>query len=77
MIKSLKSQLAAGGSKKIAFVLGRGKNYQYLNQMNEKHGLVKTLWPLPHPRWVMQYRLKKLDIYIQEYITKLHQALEK
>ena len=77
MIKSLKSQLAAGGSKKIAFVLGHGKNYQYLNQMNEKHGLVKTLWPLPHPRWVMQYRLKKLDIYIQEYITKLHQALEK
>ena len=77
MLKSLKTQLAAGGSKKIAFVLGQGKNYKYLNQLNEKYGLVETLVPLPHPRWVMQYRLKKLDFFIQEYITKLGESVMK
>ena len=51
----------------VAFCLGMGKNYKYLNKLNEKEGFFKEIIPLPHPRWVMQYRLKRKEEFILAY----------
>lgn len=71
MINNLKKQLAFGCSNEKAFVLGRGKNFKYMQGLNERTGLFDTLVELPHPRWVMQYRLKRMEEFLQEYIEKL------
>ena len=71
MVNNLKKQLSFGCSSKKAFVLGRGKNFQYMQRLNEDNRLFDTLVELPHPRWVMQYRLKRIDEFLSEYITKL------
>jgi len=58
-------------NKKVAFSMGQGKNFKYLKQLNDQHGFFDQILPLPHPRWVMQYKLKSKEVYIDEYVTKL------
>lgn len=71
MVENLKRQIQIGCKTSKAFVLGRGKNYKYLENLNKKHQLFDALIELPHPRWVMQYRLKRLDEFISEYCKVL------
>ncbi|MCC5930860.1 MAG: DUF4918 family protein [Cyclobacteriaceae bacterium] len=68
----IEDQLEIGILRDIAFCLGQGKNFAFLNQLNEEKGYFKKLVPLPHPRWVMQYRLKKKDLYLHEITQKLN-----
>ena len=74
IIAWIKSQLEMPVNKKVAFSMGQGKNYKYLAKLNEKHNFFDAILPLPHPRWVMQYRLKSKEIYIDEYVMKLSEA---
>jgi hypothetical protein len=55
--------LARPGPNEIV-LLGKGKNLSHLNQLDLHGAKVHTL---PHPRWVMQYRRKDLDHWVQRY----------
>lgn len=68
---SLMEQINFGLSKEVCFVLGEGKNFAFLNLLNQETKLFKKLVPLPHPRFIMQYKRKKLNQYIQEYSSTL------
>jgi len=70
MAKEMREQLAFGAGD-IAFSLGMGKNIKYLQAFNERHSLFREIRPLPHPRWVMQYRLKRLEEFIGQYADAL------
>lgn len=76
-IKTLTDQLQSiRSNREVAFCLGQGKNYAYFNKLNEKHGFFKRVEPLPHPRWVMQYRLKRKMEFLDAYLLKLKSAIE-
>ncbi len=75
MVNSLQQQITIGGRRNIAFSMGKGKNFKYLRYLNEKYGLFDEIDHLPHPRWVMQYRLKRKQEFIDEYLMKIHDAL--
>ncbi|MDX1628145.1 MAG: DUF4918 family protein [Fulvivirga sp.] len=66
MVRHLKEQIGFG-ARPIAYSMGKGKNIKYLEKLNKKHQLFEDVKPLPHPRWVMQYRLKRKEEFIQEY----------
>lgn len=68
IIESLNRQLGWGLNKTKAFIFGEGKNFEYFEELNQQHGFFKLLVPLPHPRFVMQYKLKKIDEYIALYL---------
>ena len=70
MVNALKQQIELGASP-IAFSLGQGKNIKYLHYLNREYQLFEEIIPLPHPRWVMQYRLKRIDEFIDMYRSKL------
>jgi hypothetical protein len=74
MVSSLRQQIEMGAIGKVAFSMGKGKNFKYLQYLNQKYHLFDKVEPLPHPRWVMQYRLKKKTDFIDEYITKISAA---
>jgi hypothetical protein len=74
MVNGLKSQLEMGASPR-AFSLGQGKNHKYLQYLNKKYQLFEAITPLPHPRWIMQYRLKRLDEFVEDYCSKLALAV--
>lgn len=74
IVDHLKKQLDIGVSSRVAICMGRGKNSAYFEKLNEREQLFDTIIPLPHPRWIMQYRRKKKEAFIQEYISNLRKA---
>lgn len=70
MVNCLRQQIKMG-AKPIAFSLGQGKNLKYLQKISQQYDLFEEVRPLPHPRWVMQYRLKRIDEFIDLYRNKL------
>ncbi|MFT3932330.1 MAG: DUF4918 family protein [Chitinophagaceae bacterium] len=72
-IDCLKRQFKFGIDRNIAFCLGDGKNFAFLSKLNEAHGFFEKIVPLSHPRFIMQYRLKKKQEYIDDYLNKLKQ----
>jgi hypothetical protein len=71
IIQSVEKILTFPVTREICFCLGNGKNFSFLNQLNDRHHFFKKVIPLPHPRWVVQYRRKRYDEFINEYLEKL------
>jgi hypothetical protein len=71
IISNLVKQIGLGINSRVCYCLGQGKNYEYLNFLNIELKLFDEIIPLPHPRWVMQYRRKKLDEIIASVAGKL------
>ena len=71
IIQHLEKQIAFGINTEVVYCLGQGKNYDFLQRLNDEHQWWRRVVPLPHPRWVMQYRLKSKQFYIQEYRIQL------
>jgi len=76
MVSTMKEQIGFGAVKEVAYSLGMGKNIRHLNYLNQQHKLFDKIIPLPHPRWIMQYRFKNLDAHLQEYLQKLKTATQ-
>jgi hypothetical protein len=66
--KSLRAQLDIGVQRETCFCLGTGKNLKFLQELNSKHGYYKKIIGLEHPRFIMQYRSKQKDQYINKYL---------
>jgi hypothetical protein len=53
------------------FCLGEGTNYKIFSKLNEEHKFFGKIIPLPHPRWVMQYRRKKVGEFVEMYVSRI------
>lgn len=71
MLDCMQRQLNFGINKKVAFCLGEGDNYKFLSQVNDQHQFFEKIIPLAHPRFIMQYKRKSLNQYIDRYIKAL------
>ncbi|MFW6227600.1 MAG: uracil-DNA glycosylase family protein [Bacteroidota bacterium] len=71
IIASISKIIALGVETEICYCLGTGKNYKYLVSLNQKEKIFNTIIPLEHPRYVMQYKLKKKEYYIDKYLKAL------
>ncbi|MEM6359763.1 MAG: uracil-DNA glycosylase family protein [Bacteroidota bacterium] len=70
IVAELRKQIDFGAKPK-AFSLGMGKNIAFLKKLNEKYQLFEAIDALPHPRWIMQYRLKRKDEFVGQYIKSI------
>jgi hypothetical protein len=52
----------------VCFCFGTGKNYKYLGQLNKRYHFFGKLVALEHPRFIMQYKNKQKELYIQRYL---------
>ncbi|MBE0675023.1 MAG: DUF4918 family protein [Bacteroidales bacterium] len=71
MAESVKAHIAIGTSTDIAICLGTGKNFKYLSALNSEYAFFRRLIPLEHPRFIMQYKSKEKDAYIEKYLQAL------
>ncbi|MCD4731638.1 MAG: DUF4918 family protein [Bacteroidales bacterium] len=71
IIDSLKKVLTFNVDKEFCYCLGNGKNYKFLNNLNNIHYFFKKVVPLPHPRWIVQYRSKRYQEFIANYLNEL------
>lgn len=74
IINSINKQVTFG-AKPEAFCIGQGKNLQFLQLLNQKHQWFTRIIPLPHPRWIMQYRRTRKNEYIDEYIASFTRVI--
>jgi hypothetical protein len=71
IIKSLYQIVELGVSREKVFCLGEGDNFKYFVKLNEREKIFKTVVPLAHPRFIMQYKRKLVKEYVKDYLTKL------
>lgn len=67
----IKAQLDFPLDRTKAFSIGQGQNFKFLQAINKSHKFFEEIVPLPHPRWILQYRLKRKQEFINEYLDKL------
>lgn len=68
MEEKISEQLSFGIKREVCFCLGTGKNFRFLSELNEKYSFFDSIIPLEHPRFIMQYRRKKKDLFIGKYL---------
>jgi hypothetical protein len=71
ILSSLSQQLSWGMNREVVFCLGEGKNFAFLEELNAKHKFFNRVVPLSHPRFIMQYKRKRVKEYVDEYVKKL------
>ncbi len=69
ILENIDKQLAFGIRRDICFCFGTGKNEKFLRQLNDAHGFFQEIIALEHPRFVMQYKAREKQFYIEKYIN--------
>lgn len=67
IVTSIEQHIAIGGRRDHVVILGRGENSKFFTRLNDHHGWFAMVHSLDHPRFIMQYRRKQLDAYIDKY----------
>jgi hypothetical protein len=68
---SIKKQVSLGFNTDYCICIGGDKNLKFFSSLNDKYGFFEKIIPLPHPRFIMQYRRKQKEKYIDQYLSVL------
>jgi hypothetical protein len=71
IVSSLREQIKCGAVRERAICLGK-RNFKEMKRINDKHQLFGHLEVVEHPRYIMQYKLKQLPQYIEQYLKVLN-----
>lgn len=72
IVESIQKQLSFNVHSDRCLCIGGEKNFRYLSHLNKEHHFFETIIPLPHPRFILQYRRKQKDEFVQLYLNALH-----
>lgn len=67
----IQTQISFGINTNICFCIGEGENLKFLTRLNEKYKWFGSIKGLPHPRFIMQYKVKQKEAYIAHYLQTL------
>lgn len=71
IVASVEQHIAFGCRRDHVVILGRGSNARFFSRLNREHGWFDTVRALDHPRFIMQYRRKRLTEYLETYRSLL------
>jgi len=69
MEENLRKLVGMGICTDVAFCFGTGQNEKFLRRLNDAHGFFEKLIALEHPRFIMQYKSKTKQLYIDKYLA--------
>ncbi|MDP4251222.1 MAG: DUF4918 family protein [Bacteroidota bacterium] len=75
IIENIKKQIALGIERHTCFCFGTGKNEKFLRQLNAENGFFKEIVALEHPRFIMQYKSKSKQVYLDKYLSAFRSVL--
>jgi len=67
----LRTLVACGMRTDVVLCIGTGKNATYFTKLNERLGLFDRIIALEHPRYVMQYKARSMEVYVEKYLEAL------
>jgi len=68
IINNIQKQIALGFRTDFCICIGGDKNLKFFSALNNEYKFFNEIVPLPHPRFIMQYRRKQKEKYIQQYL---------
>ena len=71
IIDCINKQVVIGFKTDKCLCIGGEKNFKFLSCLNNEYNWFKEIVPLPHPRFILQYRRKKKDQYIHQYLSAM------
>ena len=71
MVDWIKIQRDKLSDKSVCVLIGKGKNQKFFEMINKEYKFFNNFITLPHPRWILQYKMKMKKEYLDEYVTKL------
>ena len=71
IIQTLTKTLKFGIDTSVCYCLGEGANFKFLTRLNDEQKFFEKIVPLAHPRFIMQYRRKKVGEYVDEYVRAM------
>ncbi len=74
IVENIQKLLSFQARREQCLCIGGEKNFRYLSSLNNRYGFFKEIVPLPHPRFILQYRRKQKDAYVQQYLEALNNA---
>lgn len=74
LVSSLRRQLSFG-ARQTAIVLGTGKLKKVFDELNATCGCFERVVALEHPRFIMQYRRRRIEEYLEKYRATFSAAL--
>ncbi len=75
IVEYLEQQLNWNVKTDVAYCLGKGKNLKFLQKLNAQFKFFGEIKPIPHPRWVMQYRYRMRHEIAIEIAAELAKAV--
>ena len=69
IIWNIRQQISMGINTDVCFCFGTGKNESFLRKLNEENKFFGKIVGLEHPRFVMQYKARSKQFYIDKYIS--------
>lgn len=68
VISCMEKQLEFGLNREVCFCIGEGENLKYLAELNKAYRWFENVEAVAHPRFIMQYKLKSKQEYIDKYL---------
>jgi hypothetical protein len=75
IIENIQKQIAIGFETDVCFCFGTGKNEAFLRKLNDEKQFFKQIIALEHPRYIMQYKSRLKQDYIDKYIREFNKVL--
>jgi hypothetical protein len=75
IVENIQKQIDLGNDTDTCFCFGTGKNETFLRKLNDKMGFFKNIVALEHPRFIMQYKTKTKQQYIDKYIAAFRSVI--
>jgi len=70
IIETLWKQIEICGHREVCFCMGV-KNHKFFRLLNEEHHFFDKIIELPHPRYIVQYRKRDMDQFVDDYVRAL------
>ncbi|MCB9183397.1 MAG: DUF4918 family protein [Flavobacteriales bacterium] len=71
----LRTLISCGMRTDRVICLGTGKNAAYFSRLNERLQLFGRIDAVEHPRYVMQYKARSIELYIDKYLRAVAGAI--
>ena len=71
---SMETLLQAPVNRDTCICIGGEKNYAFLSRLNGEQQWFRNIIHVPHPRFIMQYRRKQKEQFIQQYLQAMQEA---
>ena len=74
IIESIRNIISFGFKTDQCICVGGEKNFKFLSGLNKEHNWFQEIIPLPHPRFILQYRSRQKENYVRQYLSTLRFA---